>query len=174
MLGYTDAYLDIETTGLYSWYNSITVVGIYFCGQNDGRLVQLYNENLTPGHLLEVMQGTENLFTYNGERFDLPFIRDCLGPDLSRMHKHQDLMFDCWRCNLRGGLKAVLHNLGIDRETEGLTGMDAVRLWRRYRRLNDLEALSLLLRYNRDDVVNLKQLRESLSLRTPSDNACRE
>lgn len=163
MIGFCDAYLDIETTGLYAYRDRITVIGIYFHNGEEGRLVQLYNDKLRCKDLLDVMEGTENIFTYNGDRFDLPFINTRFGADLSRMHKHTDLMFDCWRHNLKGGLKAVLRRLEICRETDGLTGMDAVWLWKKYCRSNDKAALDLLLRYNRDDVVNLKQLRESLS-----------
>ena len=163
MDGFADAYLDIETTGLSSYSGHITVIGIYFHNGEEGQLVQLYNEKLNCSNLLKCMEGTENMFTYNGDRFDLPFIKAHLGADLGRMHNHIDLMFDCWKYNLRGGLKAVLRKLDINRETEGLTGLHAVWLWEKYCRTGDESALSLLLKYNRDDVINLKQLRDSLS-----------
>ncbi|MDD5311556.1 MAG: ribonuclease H-like domain-containing protein [Dehalococcoidia bacterium] len=162
MKGFPEAYLDIETTGLYAYQDRITVIGIYCCNECDGQVIQLFDENLTTKNLLKALEGTERLYTYNGERFDLPFIRTHLGPDLSLMHEHVDLMFDCWKNNLRGGLKVVLRRLGIARETEGLTGIDAVLLWDQYKYNNNLEALDLLLRYNRDDIVNLKELRNHL------------
>lgn len=163
MIGFRNAYLDIETTGLYPQQDRITVIGIYFCDENEGELVQLYDNSLNCDALLKAMEGTGNIFTYNGERFDLPFIRTCLGPDLSRMHTHTDLMFDCWKHNLKGGFKSILRRLGIDRETEGLSGLHAIWLWEQYIKQNDQAALDLLLKYNRDDVVNLKQLRDTLS-----------
>ncbi|MGA9048918.1 MAG: ribonuclease H-like domain-containing protein, partial [Dehalococcoidia bacterium] len=164
MIGFPDAYLDIETTGLYSGNCSITVIGIYFCNEYEDMLVQLYNENLTRRRLLEVLEGSDYLYTYNGERFDLPFIHHRLGPDLSRMYLHSDLMHRCHRHMLKGGLKVVLNRLGISRETEGLTGWHAVWLWKKYCAFNDHKSLDLLLRYNRDDVVNLRDLREKLDL----------
>ncbi|MBN1375916.1 MAG: ribonuclease H-like domain-containing protein [Dehalococcoidia bacterium] len=164
MIGFPDAYLDIETTGLYAQRDRITVIGIYFHNGYEGRLVQLYNEKLSCSNLLCTMEGTENVFTYNGDRFDIPFINVHFGADLSRMHQHTDLMFDCWKHDLKGGFKAVLRRLDISRETDGLTGLHAVWLWDKYCRTHDNSALDLLLKYNRDDVVNLKQLRESLSL----------
>ena len=163
MIGFDNAYLDIETTGLYPDLDNITVIGIYFCDENEGELVQLYDSSLNCDALLRAMEGTSNIFTYNGERFDLPFIRTCLGPDLGRLHRHTDLMFDCWKYNLKGGFKSVLRRLGIDRETEGLSGLHAIWLWEQYTKLNDLSALELLLKYNRDDVINLKQLKDSLA-----------
>jgi uncharacterized protein YprB with RNaseH-like and TPR domain len=162
MIGFSNAYLDIETTGLYPQQDVITVIGIYFCDEAEGQLVQLYENNLNCDALLKAMEGTDNIYTYNGERFDLPFIKTHLGADLSMMHQHTDLMFDCWKYNLKGGFKAVLRRLGIDRETEGLSGLHAIWLWEQYSRQNDLAALDLLLKYNRDDVVNLKQLKDSL------------
>ncbi|MFA5079380.1 MAG: ribonuclease H-like domain-containing protein [Dehalococcoidia bacterium] len=163
MIGYPEAYLDIETTGLYPHESAITVIGIYFCNGDDGRLVQLYDSTVSCDNLLEAMRGTEHMYTYNGSRFDIPFIRACLGPDLDRLHRHTDLMYKCWDYNLRGGFKRVLQHLGIFRETEGLNGMDAIRLWERYKQFNDPDALDLLLRYNRDDIVNLRQLRDALA-----------
>ena len=41
-------------------------------------------------------------------------------------------------------------------------GRVAVRLWWRYVDSFDLEALDMLLAYNREDVVNLKELKERL------------
>ncbi len=164
MDGFPDAYLDIETTGLNSWESSITVIGIYFCNENEGRLVQLYEDKLNRKSLLKTLEGSPNLFTYNGKNFDLPFIRMHLGPDLGFMHDHIDLMYDCWRYNLKGGFKAVLKRLGISRETEGITGWHAVWLWEQYKHDGDQNALDVLLKYNRDDVVNLKQLREHIML----------
>jgi uncharacterized protein YprB with RNaseH-like and TPR domain len=62
----------------------------------------------------------------------------------------------------RGGLKSIERQVGINRrpETDGLNGMDAVRLWNQYQRggENAEEALRLLHRYNEEDVVNLKFL----------------
>ena len=163
MIGFPDAYLDIETTGLYPHESSITVIGIYFCNSSESKLVQLYDENLTCKSLLNVMEGTEQMFTYNGSRFDVPFIRTHFGPDLGLMHPHIDLMYKCWDYNLRGGFKKVLRQLGISRETEGMNGLDAIWLWHQYKLYNNHGALNQLLRYNRDDIINLKDLREALA-----------
>ncbi len=162
MIGFPDAYLDIETTGLDPQESRITVIGIYFCNGDDGRLVQLYDAGLSCQSLLNSMEGTQHVFTYNGSRFDIPFIQAHLGPDLERMHLHTDLMYQCWDLNLRGGFKRVLKHLGISRETDGLNGLDAISLWQQYKESNDRAALDLLLRYNRDDIVNLRQLRDAL------------
>jgi hypothetical protein len=158
-----DAYLDIETTGLSSYYHDITVIGIHLVDGNDSTMIQLVGEDVTEDNLLEALEGADEIFTYNGSRFDLPFIRTCLGVDLAGMFRHHDLMYDCWRNSLYGGFKAVEVQLGIPRQLMEITGADAVMLWWRYRNYSDLNALALLLQYNAEDVVNLKTLRERIT-----------
>lgn len=157
-----DAYLDIETTGLSRWNAEITVIGVYLVGDNGARLVQLVGQEVTAGKLLKALKGAQTIFTYNGSRFDLPFIYASLGVDLISLFAHRDLMYDCWRCNLYGGFKAVEEQLGIPRQSKGLTGWDAVVLWQRYQDYCDEDALALLLQYNKEDVMNLKALREKI------------
>lgn len=158
-----DAYLDIETTGLYPSCHDITVIGIYLDGCGGDRVVQLVGEQVTRENLLENLQGAGTIFTYNGSRFDLPFIQERMGVDLAGRFNTWDLMFDCWKNNLYGGLKKVEAQLGICREVKGVNGLEAVRLWWQYRKANDAEALKTLLDYNREDLVNLKALRRVLA-----------
>ncbi len=72
------------------------------------------------------------------------------------------MMYNCWQNNLYGGLKNVERQLGIQRRLTGITGYDAVRLWWSY--INDYneQALAILLEYNKEDVINLKTLKEML------------
>lgn len=161
--GFLDAYLDIETTGLSWMVAEITVIGIYLINGNDSKLVQLVGNEVTVGNLLRIVSGVNTIYTYNGSRFDLPFINGSLGIDLETIADHHDLMYDCWRCNLFGGFKAVEQQLGLPRRLQGITGLDAVLLWHRYQKYGDRDALDLLLEYNKEDVVNLKVLRERLS-----------
>jgi len=158
----TDAYLDIETTGLSPARNHITVVGVYLENDAGGELVQLIGDDVTRDNLHGVLDGVHTIYTYNGSRFDLPFIHARLGTDLNDLCLHHDLMYDCWQRNLRGGFKAVEAQLGIPRKLRGLSGYDAVLLWYRYQLNADRKALATLLEYNREDVVNLKALRELL------------
>ncbi len=157
-----EAYLDIETTGLSPGSEAITVIGIYLVNETESRLVQLVGDEANRDKLMETLAGVHTIYTYNGSRFDLPFINACLGIDLCRHCRHHDLMYDCWRRNLRGGLKGVEIQLCIARETKGITGWDAVKLWWRHKLNGDRDALDLLLKYNGEDVMNLKVLREKL------------
>ncbi len=71
-------------------------------------------------------------------------------------------MYDCWRNNLYGGLKSVERQLGIKRRLNDINGWEAVKLWWRYANDYDEKALAILLEYNKEDVINLKALKEKL------------
>lgn len=158
------AYLDIETTGLSRDYYDITVIGIAFENRKHCKVVQLVGDAVSDVRLLELLSGADEIYTYNGSRFDLPFIRRRLNVDLSKMFSHRDLMYDCWKQNLKGGLKVVEEKLQIARNSKGIDGFMAVRLWWNYINNNDESALKTLLEYNKEDTINLKILREKLGV----------
>ncbi len=157
-----EAYLDIETTGLSSSRDEITVVGIHLDNGVDTNCIQLVGIEITANEILDTIKGVRVIYTYNGSRFDLPFIYTKLGINLARDFNHRDLMYDCWKCNLYGGLKAVEKQLRIERKLTEVNGYEAVRLWWRYVESFDLGALNTLLEYNKEDVISLKTLKELL------------
>ena len=157
-----EAYLDIETTGLSPWNSEITVIGIHLCNGDDTRFVQLIGDAVTADNILAALDGVRILYTYNGSRFDLPFINSRIKINLEEMFEHQDLMYDCWRSNLYGGFKSVERQLGIPRKLKEVNGYESVRLWWRYVESFDLDALNTLLEYNKEDVINLKTLKDRL------------
>lgn len=157
-------YLDIETTGLSPRYGQLTVIGLFLEDGEKGEMLQWVGDGISRQRLLEAVDGLDVLYTYNGRRFDLPYIKAKLGLDLARRCLHRDLMYDCWRRRLYGGLKEVEKRLGIPRELSGLDGWMAVRLWRDYQLYGDQGSLALLLRYNQEDVLNLKALRLKLEV----------
>lgn len=162
MKSFVEAYLDIETTGLSPQYSEITVVGIHICNGAETQFIQLVGDEITDISLMEALQGVDIIYTYNGKSFDLPFMHSRLGINLAEIVKHHDLMYDCWRNNLYGGFKAVERQLGIERKLTEVNGYEAVRLWWRYVNYYDEDALSTLLEYNKEDVLNLKKLKELL------------
>jgi len=159
---HTEAYIDIETTGLAYGASEITVVGIYLCRGKKTEFVQFVGRDISADAIIEALEGVDIIYSYNGSRFDLPFIRSQLGVNLEGRFHHRDLMYDCWRKNLRGGLKGVEKQLGIPRNLPDMNGWEAVRLWWKYVDTFDLDALNKLCEYNKEDVVNLKVLRDML------------
>ena len=160
----TRAYLDIETTGLSKQYADLTVVGIALESDENLTLHQLVGPEITDVKLLEILAPADTIYSYNGSRFDLPFIKSALKIDLKKSFPHRDLMYDCWRKNLKGGLKAVERTLSIERQLKEVDGYIAVTLWYDYINNLDHTALKTLLAYNAEDVINLKTLRQKLSV----------
>lgn len=111
---------------------------------------------------MAALEGVKVIYTYNGSRFDFPFIYDRLGIDLDELFEHRDLMYRCWQNNLYGGFKSVERQLGIRRQLTEMNGYEAIRLWWRYVNDYDEVALKQLLAYNKEDVLNLRVLRDRL------------
>jgi uncharacterized protein YprB with RNaseH-like and TPR domain len=153
------AYLDIET----SFGQEITIVGIF---RPPDRMIQLIGDEVNWTNLWNALEGVTAILTYNGARFDLPVIKRAVRLDLNRYFECRDLMYDCWRRRLYGGLKRVEEQLGIVRGTKGVDGLEAMRLWERFR-YGDESALQLLLEYNREDTVNLFHLEARLETLAP-------
>lgn len=147
------AFLDIETTGLSIGRNAVTVVGIY-----DGRRERTFVKGVNLDELPRALEDKKILVTFNGARFDVPFLRKAF-PRMRLDQIHVDLMHPLRRLGFRGGLKSIERQVGIERaeETAGLSGFDAVRLWESYESGDD-DALDLLIAYNMEDVVNLETL----------------
>jgi len=149
------AYLDIETTGLSIGRDAVTVVGVY-----DGKRERSFVKGVNLHELPDALSNAKLLVTFNGVRFDVPFLRRGF-PRMRLDQIHVDLRYPLRRLGYVGGLKAIEREVGLERsdETEGLSGADAVRLWGAYRD-GDPDALDLLLDYNMADVVNLEPLAE--------------
>lgn len=144
-------YLDIETDG-----TSVTTIGMYDGSQF---ICLLKGDNLE--NFRDVISGYSMIVTFCGGTFDLPILQKSFrGLLLDQIHV--DLCPLLRKVGFRGGLKKIEKDLGILRppEVEGLSGFDAVILWRRYYGLRDEKALERLIAYNREDCVNLEKLAE--------------
>lgn len=148
-------YLDIETTGLSTVFDTVTMVGLY-----DGRRYQLFVDGDNLQELPQHLQKYSIVVTFNGSGFDLRFLKLAF-PDLILPPIHIDLRWVTRKLGLKGGLKEVEAQLGIRRPTEieELTGYDATVLWAKYLR-GDRKALNQLIQYNTEDVVHLKAIME--------------
>lgn len=145
------AYLDIETCA----GGQVTVVGVY---REDRGLLQLVGGEITDVAVWKALEGVETVCTFNGDRFDLPLLERQTRLDLRSQFRSLDLLRECRRVGLKGGLKRMEERFGIARTTRGMSGWDALQLWGRYEGDGDREALRVLLEYNREDVMNLVQL----------------
>lgn len=142
-------YLDVETDG----GDEITAVGVL--DRNGPRL-------FLRGRDLEAFPAATTAWkmvvTFNGTSFDLPLLRRAF-PGWRPPPCHVDLRLLWGRLGHQGGLKRLERETGLGRppHLDGMTGLDAVRLWRRHEE-GDRHALRLLAEYNLYDAVNLRTL----------------
>lgn len=148
-------YLDIETDGGQSG-DSITTIGMYD-GENYTCLVK--GQDLE--NFRDLITNYSMIVTFFGASFDIPMLQRRFR-DVQFDQIHIDLCPTLRRLGYRGGLKKIEKQLGIARgdDTDGLNGLDAIRLWHRYSRMRDENALETLIAYNREDVVNMVHLAE--------------
>lgn len=148
-------FLDIETSG---YYGDITVVGIY-----DGRETKtmVKGKNLNPHLLAELLQQYKMIVTFNGSSFDLPVINRYY-PNTIPTIAHLDLRHLLAKLGYNGGLKSIEKQLGIRRaeEVRDVNGSDAVYFWNMYKATGKEKYLELLVKYNEEDIINLKPLAE--------------
>ena len=149
------AYLDIETT----YDMEISVIGIHIPGKP---VFHLMGGDVTDVNLANALEGVDTIVTFYGTRFDLPIIRKTIGIDLTDMVEHRDLLTECRKRGIKGGLKRIEVLFGIPRVAEMVDGAMAPYLWQRYLEMGDETALDELLAYNREDVVNLEILENVL------------
>jgi len=149
-------FLDIETTGVGPG-SYITVIGM-FDGYDTKTMIQGINLNIR--ELKKELANYKLIVTFNGATFDLPFIKKRY-PSLLPEIPNFDLKSACAKINLNGGLKYIEKLLDIERKNKivsNLNGGDAVRLWRMYRASGNKHYLKLLIEYNEEDCINLKQI----------------
>jgi uncharacterized protein YprB with RNaseH-like and TPR domain/predicted nuclease with RNAse H fold len=146
-------FLDIETTGLSPYYDTITLIGTF-----DGTTAKIFVKDTNLDEIGSYLEKFEIIVTFNGKLFDIPFIRKFF-PDISIPPVHIDLRFLLKSLGFSGPLKRTERTLGITRDTEirDIDGRQAVVLWNRFVKGDD-DALKYLVRYNITDTINLKEL----------------
>ena len=164
--------LDIETTGLDSNNNSIILVGILdLYGDNHFR--QFFCENLSmEKDLLEfIIENVENsdvIITYNGASFDIPFINKRFikfGIDYAiPAHKNLDL----YKILRSTYIKSLLPNMKqktmeafigiIDTRKDKISGYESVLKYLEFLKTDSALLKDEILLHNKDDILQLTQL----------------
>jgi uncharacterized protein YprB with RNaseH-like and TPR domain/predicted nuclease with RNAse H fold len=148
-------YLDIETTGLSTVFDSVTVVGLY-----DGRRYEVFVKGDNLDKLEAALKKYSVVVTFNGAGFDLRFLRSAF-PGITLPPVHIDLRWVCRKLGFSGGLKEIERQFGLQRNDSiaDVGGFDATVLWAKHLR-GDKAAFDQLIEYNTADVVHLKALME--------------
>ncbi len=132
-------FLDIETTGLSPYYDTITVIGAY-----DGTTAKIFVKGSNLEEIGEYLKQFEIIVTFNGKLFDIPFIQKTF-PDITVPPVHIDMHFLLKSIGFSGPLKKIEKTLGISRDSKirEIDGSQAVVLWNRFVRGDD-ESLKIL------------------------------
>lgn len=162
------AYLDIETDGL-DRDSLVTVVTVH---KKNETVTLTHGRGLDSGSLSDALEGTSMLVTFNGSCFDIPVLKNSF-PRLDFDMPHLDLRFASRKVGYRGGLKALEVELGISRGDDivDVDGFEAVRLWKRWERNGDPDALERLVEYNKADTINLEYITEIIYPRLVREHA---
>ncbi len=147
-------FFDIETTGLDHHTSVVTTVSIH---QNGTTRTLVRGDDLTAEELRATLGEAGVLITFNGARFDIPFLEHCF--DIGLEQPHIDLMPTCGKLGLSGGLSAIESEFGIGRSLPDVDGREAVRLWHEHERGVD-GALDRLIQYNQEDTENMVPVME--------------
>jgi hypothetical protein len=142
------AFLDVETDG-----EELTAIGYL-----DARGPRILLAGRDLARFPEEARGWRLLVTFNGLSFDVPVLRRAF-PGWRPPRAHVDLRHLWARLGHEGGLKLLESVTGVGRPPHlaGLSGREAVRLWRAHRD-GDSAALRLFAEYNLHDAVNLRTL----------------
>lgn len=166
--------LDIETTGLSPQRNRFVLGGLLTAENGTLQVQQFFAENLSQERetlqaYLQAIDKTDFLLTYNGQHFDLPFIRGRAGTAARNLPFNLDLYLLVksyspirkFLPNLRQ--KTVENFLGLwDHRKDEISGAESVDLYYQYLSQNDPSIKEKILLHNHDDVLQLYRLLQVL------------
>ncbi|MCR4654697.1 MAG: ribonuclease H-like domain-containing protein [Lachnospiraceae bacterium] len=171
-------FLDIETTGLSKEASKLYLIGVACVTDDCFKTVQWFADDPREERLLleafvSFMQSFDTILTFNGDRFDLPFLKyraEARGFPIS---------FDSFRSlDIYKELRPLKKLLGLQslkqREVEGLlgkksddpfTGRDLIHVYYEYVREPSEEKLKNLLYHNSEDLLGLLKILPALGYR---------
>lgn len=172
-------FIDIETTGLSSKYNSIYLIGIMYYNMDEKMwyLMQLLAETLDEEEELliyfkNIISKFDRIVTYNGDTFDIPFIKNRLNHFNIPYQIFSENSFDLYKyirenknyLNLENlKLKTLEKSLGINRE-DLYSGKDCIKFYRDYLKTKNEEFKDIILKHNYDDLYYLIFILEMLDI----------
>lgn len=188
--GLSLAFFDIETTGLSPETSKFILGGLLIPDEQGLTICQYFAESRREEKELleaysEALALADVLITYNGHRFDLPFLRRRLAANRLPALFDPCQSLDLYRvCHLYSPLRQFLPNLkqktleeflGLaeDRIDE-ISGAESVTLYNTYCRSGDPALKKRILLHNRDDVVQLSRLPRVIDKLDPHRILCNE
>ncbi|MCR5666979.1 MAG: ribonuclease H-like domain-containing protein [Eubacterium sp.] len=171
-------FYDIETTGFSRDYHMIYMIGIGQIEDNHITSTQLLaeQEQDEPVILREFFKriaGSDLLISYNGKRFDLPFILarakkfdiplpSTLPPELDLYLEAKPIFRFLSVPDQK--LKTMERFFHISREDQ-MSGKELIEVFKNYQQKHDEKSEQLLLCHNAEDILNLPDLMQLLTLK---------
>lgn len=144
-------FLDIETTGLSTIYHYITLIGWLIDGQYN-----FWLPGMDISSFYDALRKAKLIITFNGIRFDCPFIQETLG--ISEISKKPilDLMYLCRNFGYKKGQKNIESALKFKRPANLIDcdGKEAIALWYQFL-FGDNSSLKKLISYNFYDIKGM-------------------
>lgn len=177
-------FFDIETTGLSKYRSSLYLIGYLLYDSASGSWIsgQYFCESLEDEipvlkAFFALLHDKTTLVSYNGDRFDLPFLTHLATQyripcpldsmksiDLLRLFQPLKKLLSLEDLKL----KTCEHFLDIARE-DRYSGKDLIGIYEQWQKEKDPERLHLLLLHNQEDIENLPNLLPLLQYRHITD-----
>lgn len=164
-------FFDIETTGLSSKTAMIYLIGCTYLTSEGWTMKQWFADSETAEkeillHFLMFASRFRTLVHFNGDTFDIPFVRDRVAFHELEVTLKPAVSFDLYKkvrrlkchlgtCDCRQ--KTMEQLLGIGRE-DTYTGGELIEVYHSYRKNPNEEAYHFLLLHNEEDIRNLPVL----------------
>jgi uncharacterized protein len=146
-------FLDVE---INRGREDLILVGVYD-GFETKQFLKGYN--LDKKTLFDYLSRFKVIVTYNGSSFDVPLLKKYFDSKLNFIHL--DLKPLCLSVDLKGGLKEVEKQLGLNRDLcYSVKPGDPCKIYRAFLVTGDRYYLDLLLNYNEEDCLSLKRIIE--------------
>ncbi|MGN0395942.1 MAG: ribonuclease H-like domain-containing protein [Coprococcus sp.] len=170
-------YFDIETTGLSAKSSDLYMIGYAHKTQDKFVITLLFNDDgcsepIMLEHFINVIQHHNILISYNGDTFDIPYIKEKLKQfeinyDISSINS-----FDIFKVIRKYKKKFHLtsmkqsdieHLIHFKRDTF-ISGGDLISVYKRYLSASDSSDLKELIRHNLDDIDGLISITDVLAV----------
>lgn len=176
-------FLDIETTGLSGKFNEVVLIGMLCVEENNTYITQFFANSVKEEYELldsfvKFIDKFEYIITYNGNSFDIPFLKKRLEYhkidfnldkfdylDLLKVVRKNKQLLKLTDCKL----KTVERALNIFRE-DNISGKESVTLYKDYVHSKDPLKKQLILKHNYYDIYYLPKILSLYDIIEDKDN----
>lgn len=160
-------FLDIETTGFSRKKNFIYLIGIQYYSQStkNWSIRQLFAENINEEkdillEFIKLISNYKKIITYNGDRFDIPFINSRLLLLGIPYLINKDLSLDIYKVVKENNiflslnslkLKSLEESLGLYRE-DLYSGKDCINFYYDYIKSHNDDSFNKIIQHNYEDL----------------------